>query len=103
MKNKTIWWKRGGAAVLMTAIFFLGGCGAPADESIATTVPTTEEIQYDPVELDMDTDALFFGRTYSKAGVEWMNWSGSGFSVRFRGSGLAAEFYSNAPDSRDLA
>lgn len=84
---------------MMAAALFFGGCSAPAGE---TTTPT-EEIDMTPVELSIEEDALFFGRTYAKGGIRWFNWSGSGFSVRFQGSGLAAEFYSNMPENRDTA
>lgn len=91
-------YKRSIAILLLAAFLLLGGCGAPKEEATPT-----EEINMEPVDLDVDTDALFFGRTYDKAGVRWMNWSGAGFSVRFQGSGLAAEFYSNVPDARNMA
>lgn len=90
--------KRVVAILLLAAILCMVGCGAPKEDATRT-----EEINMDPVDLDMDTDALFFGRTYDKAGIRWMNWSGAGFSVRFQGSGLAAEFYSNAPDAKNMA
>ena len=96
--NKNFW-KRGGAAVLVAVMLFMGGCGAPAKED----TPPTEEMNMEPVDLDLEKDVLYFGRTYSKARIRWMNWSGSGFSVRFQGSGLAAEIYSNVPDSRNTA
>lgn len=89
--------KRVGAVLLAAAMLLLCGCGAEEKTGPA------EEVNTDPVDLDIKTDALFFGRTYDKAGVRWMNWSGSGFSVRFQGSGLAAEFYSNAPDAKNMA
>ena len=91
-------WKRIGTAMLMVAALLLGGCSTPNEE-----VTPTEERNMTPVDLDLEKDVLFFGRTYDKAGIRWMNWSGSGFSVRFQGSGLAAEVYSNLPDSRDTA
>ena len=95
-------WKRGGAAILLAATLLLCGCSGSAQDS-TTTVPPTTEVERIPVELDVKTDALFFGRTYATGGVEWFNWSGSGFSVRFRGSGLVAELYSNVPDNRNTA
>ena len=95
MKNL---WKRVGAAVLVAAMFLLGACGAPGED----TKPTGE-INMTPVDLDLQKDVLYFGRTYSKARIQWMNWSGSGFSVRFQGSALAAEFYSNMPETKDIA
>lgn len=96
MKIKKLLWK---AVIFMAAMFLLGGCGTTAEE---TTVPT-EERNLSPVELEVETDALFFGRTYKKGSVRWFNYSGAGFSVRFQGSGLAAEIYSNEPEARDLA
>ena len=47
---------------------------------------------------DLEKDVLYFGRTYTQSRIRWFNWSGSGFSVRFQGSGVAAEFYSDAPE-----
>lgn len=92
-------YKRSIAFLLLAAILLLGGCGTPANEDVTPT----EEFNMESVDMDIDTDALFFGRTYDKAGIRWMNWSGSGFSVRFQGSGLAAEFYSNASDAKNIA
>ena len=96
MKTRKALWK---AVIFMATMFLLGGCGTTAEE---TTVPT-EERNLSPVELEVETDALFFGRTYKKGSVRWFNYSGAGFSVRFQGSGLAAEIYSNEPEARDLA
>jgi hypothetical protein len=36
---------------------------------------------------DLEEDVLYLGRTYEMDGAQWFNWSASGFSVRFQGSG----------------
>ena len=96
--------------LVITGLLCTTGCGSetPATDATqpevpTTTVPATTEGEPVPVEFDLEKDVLYFGRTYSKDRVQWMNWSGSGFSIRFKGSSVTAEFYSNAPDTRDLA
>lgn len=51
----------------------------------------------------LDQDVLYHGRTYEKDGVQWFNWSASGFTVQFQGSGLQAEIASNAPKATNYA
>lgn len=87
-------------AVFM-AVVCLFGCGKSQSQDTAPT--QTQEVEQKPVEFDLTEDVRYFGRTYEKARIHWFNWSGSGFSVRFRGSSLVAEFYSNAPETKDLA
>lgn len=86
----------------VTAVLCLMGCGGTTPEPETITEPPQTEAP-DPVYYDMEQDVLFFGRTYKKANIHWFNWSGSGFSIRFKGSAVAAEFYSNAPDTQNLA
>lgn len=52
---------------------------------------------------DLQEDVLYLGRTYETNGTQWFNWSASGFSVRFQGSGLKAKITSNAPDKTNYA
>lgn len=52
---------------------------------------------------DLNSDVNYFGRTYALDGAQWFNWSASGFSVSFQGSGLKANIASNAPDSTNYA
>ena len=86
---------------MVMAVVCLFGCGKSQPQD---TVPTqTQEVEQKPVEFDLSEEVRYFGRTYEKARIHWFNWSGSGFSVRFRGSSLVAEFYSNAPETKDLA
>ena len=100
-------WLRGCAALLVMAALCCSGCKAQKpDETVKeTTVPATEPVQKEeiPVNFDLEKDVRFFGRTYKKSNIHWINWSGAGFSIRFQGSAVAAEFYSNAPDTRNLA
>lgn len=97
--------KRLGAIALMASMLLVGGCKEPAPETTQpgenNQEPTVQ--QSVPVEVDIEKDVLLFGRTYTKARIHWFNWSGAGFSVRFQGSGLAAEIYSNAPEAKDIA
>lgn len=102
---------------MMTAMLICGGCAALANttEAAPTTAPqtttapatvaptTTTKPEPVPVKLDLEKDVLYFGRTYAKSRIHWFNWSGSGFSIRFKGSSVLAEIYSNAPDTRNLA
>ena len=96
MKN----WKRGGAVLMIMAMLCFPGCGGNREPE-ATDPPQTQAPV--PVNFDLQKEVLYFGRTYKKGNVQWFNWSGSGFSIRFRGSSVAAEFYSNAPDVKNLA
>ena len=52
---------------------------------------------------DLQEDVRYLGRTYESAGTQWFNWSASGFSVRFQGSGLKANIASNAPNATNDA
>lgn len=97
-----------GVVILLTAIFFTAGCKQEAlaqSESTIGTEAAEEVTQPAPVQqkYDLGKDVLYFGRTYEKSRIHWFNWSGSGFSIRFKGSSVLAEFYSNAPDTRNLA
>lgn len=86
----------------MAAVLCFTGCDGKAPVSETTSEPAQTEAP-SPVTYDLEKDVLFFGRTYKKGNVQWINWSGAGFSIRFQGSAVAAEFYSNAPDTRNLA
>ena len=105
-----------GAVLAMISMLFCVGCSAmsntvqttptnaPQTTAVpATVTPTTTDAEPAPVRLDLEKDVLYFGRTYAKSRIHWFNWSGSGFVFRFQGSSVAAEFYSNAPDTRNLA
>lgn len=97
-----------GVIILLTVMVFTAGCEQEAPttpESTAGTDATEEITQPAPVQqkYDLGKDVLYFGRTYEKSRIHWFNWSGSGFSIRFKGSSVLAEFYSNAPDTRNLA
>ena len=50
---------------------------------------------------DLQEDVLYMGRTYEANDIQWFNWSASGFSVRFQGSGVKATIASNAPDAKN--
>ena len=111
MKNKRTHWKRVGA-VLMIGMLCFSGCGEKQKITETTPAPTASEPTEaqptqaetpDPIQLNMEKDVLFFGRTYKKGNVHWLNWSGSGFSMCFQGSEVQAEFYSNAPDVKNWA
>lgn len=52
---------------------------------------------------DLQENVRYLGRTYESAGAQWFNWSASGFSVRFQGSGLQAKIASNAPNAKNYA
>ena len=65
-----------------------------------TTLPSQGSTESQPVystslTYDLNKDVRFFGRTYEEDGIHYFNWSASGFSVRFKGSGVMAEIYSN--------
>lgn len=88
---------------MMAAMLLLAGCSGEPQPTEPATEPTQATQPAIPVNYDLDTEVLFFGRTYKKSNIRWMNWSGSGFSIRFQGSAVAAEFYSNAPDIKNYA
>lgn len=88
---------------MMAAMLCFMGCNEKPQPTESTTQPTQAAQPAIPVNYDLDKEVLFFGRTYKKSNIRWMNWSGSGFSIRFKGSSVAAEFYSNAPDVKNLA
>ena len=92
MKNRTRIWTRGGAALIMLAMLCFPGCGGKAQTPETTPDTTQKEISSAPVSFDLEKDVQFFGRTYEKSNIQWMNWSGSGFTIRFQGSAVAAEF-----------
>ncbi|MBR2370568.1 MAG: hypothetical protein IKA82_00960 [Clostridia bacterium] len=47
---------------------------------------------------DISTEVRFFGRTYERNGEYFFNWSASGFTFSFIGSGAYATFTSNVPE-----
>lgn len=88
---------------MMAAMLCFMGCNEKPQPTESTTQPTQAAQPAIPVNYDLDKEVLYFGRTYKKSNIRWMNWSGSGFSIRFQGSSVAAEFYSNAPDLKNYA
>lgn len=88
---------------MLLAMLSFPGCGKEAQLTEPATEPVQETQAPVPVNFDLDKEVLYFGRTYKKSNIRWMNWSGSGFSIRFQGSSVAAEFYSNAPDLKNYA
>lgn len=88
---------------MMAAMLCFAGCDENVQPTEAPTEPTQATEAAIPVNYDLDREVLYFGRTYKKSNIQWMNWSGSGFSIRFQGSAVAAEFYSNAPDVKNYA
>ena len=57
----------------------------------------------DVLSFDLASEVHFFGRTYAENGAYFFNWSASGFSVRFRGSGVSAVITSSAPGGSNNA
>lgn len=53
--------------------------------------------------VDLHQDIRSFGRTYFQDGILWFNWSAAGFSLRFTGTKIIAQFHSNAPQTSDYA
>ena len=88
---------------MLMAMLSFSGCGKEAQPTEPATEPVQETQKAVPVNFNLEKDVLYFGRTYKKSNIRWMNWSGSGFSIRFQGSSVAAEFYSNAPDLKNYA
>lgn len=91
-----------GAVLTLAALLCFAGCAGGSQTPETTTQPPQTEAA-EPVNFDLEQDVLYFGRTYKKGNIQWFNWSGSGFSIRFQGTAVAAELYSNAPDTRNLA
>ena len=48
-------------------------------------------------------DVLYMGRVYETNDTKWFNWSSSGFTVNFQGSGIKAQIASNAPNETNYA
>lgn len=49
-------------------------------------------------EYDLTEDVRWFGRTWEQDGTHWMNWTASGFTFSFIGTGAEATFVSNVTD-----
>lgn len=64
--------------------------------TITTTAP-------DRLSVDIGSDVRFFGRTYTDGDVHFFNWSSSGFTFSFKGSGAKATIVSNAPGGANTA
>lgn len=88
--------------LMATVVLCFAGCGGEPQTAQTTSEPPQTQAP-EPVYYDLEKDVLFFGRTYKKSNIQWFNWSGSGFSIRFKGSAVAAEFYSDAPDVKNMA
>ena len=88
---------------MLLAMLSFPGCGKEAQPTEPAAEPVQETQAPVPVNFDLDKEVLYFGRTYKKSNIRRMNWSGSGFTFRFKGSGVTAEFSTNAPDIKDLA
>ena len=96
------------AAIVVLVTILPGGDSTMQEQpTTEATMPSTEatEPSVDPASLvyDLKEDVHYFGRTYEKDSIQYFNWSASGFSVRFQGSGVVAEIYSNDPDLRNMA
>ena len=112
-RNQNTVTKLGKVVILLAAMVLLSGCDRTETTTqditttnpptTVTTAPPTTEPAPVPQKFDLEKDVLYFGRTYAKSRIQWFNWSGSGFSIRFKGSSVLAEIYSNAPDTRNLA
>jgi len=57
---------------------------------------TTEKV-VDEHTYDLDKEVRFFGRTWNDGVRYYFNWSASGFTFSFTGSGATATIHSNAP------
>ncbi len=71
------------------------------NEEVYTATVTTSN----PAKLfyDIENEVRWLGRTYSKDGMHFFNWSASGFEFTFKGSGVRAEIVSNAPGGNNTA
>lgn len=69
-----------------------------SSQPVQTT--TTEK---DDTIVDIETDLRWFGRTYTKRGMHYFNWTESGFEFTFNGTGAEATFecYSNYSSNMD--
>lgn len=57
----------------------------------------------DKLSVDIASNVRFFGRTYTDSNVHYFNWSSSGFTFSFKGSGAKATIVSNAPGGSNTA
>lgn len=69
-------------------------------EVYTATITTSKP---DKLAVNLATDLRFFGRTYVESGIHFFNWSSSGFTFTFKGSGAKATLVSNAPGGSNTA
>jgi len=69
-------------------------------EVYTATITTSKP---DKLAFDLGTDVRFFGRTYVEGSAHFFNWSSSGFTFSFKGSGAKATIVSNAPGGGNTA
>lgn len=117
--NRTIGSKKA-VKVKVSGCVFVGNNSEMTEESLILTKADTENVEFtvenntyiastdqpvaaDERTYDLNTEVRYYGRTYIDGPVAWFNWSGSGFSVSFTGSGLSAMIHSNAPGGDNIA
>ncbi len=71
-----------------------------AYEVYTATIKTSNP---DKMNYDLATEVRFFGRTYNDGGTYFFNWSSSGFTFSFKGTGVKATIVSNAPGGANAA
>jgi len=69
-------------------------------EVYTATITTSKP---DKLAFDLATDVRFFGRTYVDGNAYFFNWSSSGFTFSFKGSGAKATIVSSAPGGGNTA
>ena len=117
--NRTIGSKKK-VEVRVSGCVFVGNNSEMTEESLILTKADTPNVEFtvenntyiastdqpvaaDGRTYDLNTEVRYYGRTYIEGPVAWFNWSGSGFSVSFTGSGLSAMIHSNAPGGDNTA
>lgn len=117
--NRTIGSKKK-VEVMVSGCVFVGNNSEMTEESLILTKADTANVEFtvenntyiastdqpvaaDERTYDLNTEVRYYGRTYIDGPVAWFNWSGSGFSVSFTGSGLSAMIHSNAPGGDNTA
>ncbi len=71
-----------------------------AFEVYTATVKTSNP---DKLNYDLQSEVRYFGRTYNDKGTYFFNWSSSGFTFSFKGSGAKATIVSSAPGGSNTA
>ena len=69
-----------------------------ADSTVVDGKTVDVTVKAHTTEFDLTEEVRWFGRTWEQNGTHWMNWTASGFTFSFTGTGAEATFVSNVTD-----